>query len=120
MEWLDVSFEEEVVTTAQHDSKRTVDIVLHIIAHDIIKFTTRPNETIKLENPYNIRWQLRVDNLMSSVSIKMTHLYLVTIPYTFILIQTDDRFSAYGTLYQITFDSRYPQLAYLKTLLMSK
>jgi len=31
MEWLDVSFEEEVVTTAQHDSKRTVDIVLHII-----------------------------------------------------------------------------------------
>ena len=55
LEWLDVSFEEEVVTTAQHDSKRTVDIVLHIIAHDIIKFTTRPNETIKLENPYNIR-----------------------------------------------------------------
>ena len=28
--------------------------------------------------------------------------------------------SAYGTLYQITFDSRYPQLAYLETLLMSK
>ena len=87
--------------------------------YDIIKFTTRPKETIKIENPY-IRWQLRVENLMSSVSIKMTHLHLVTIPYTFILIETDDRFSAYGTLYQITFDSRYPQLAYLETLLMSK
>ncbi|KAH3790858.1 hypothetical protein DPMN_169066 [Dreissena polymorpha] len=34
----------------------------------------------------------------------MTHLHLVTIPYTFILIETDDRFSAYGTLYQITFE----------------
>ncbi len=31
MEWLDVSFEEEVVTTAQHDLKRTVDMVMHII-----------------------------------------------------------------------------------------
>ncbi|KAH3822331.1 hypothetical protein DPMN_124108 [Dreissena polymorpha] len=27
MEWLDVSFEEEVVTTAQHDLKRTVDML---------------------------------------------------------------------------------------------
>jgi hypothetical protein len=87
--------------------------------YDIITFTTRPKETIKIENPY-IRWQLRVENLMSSVSIKMTHLHLLTIPYTFILIETDDRFSAYGTLYQMTFDSRYPQLAYLETLLMSK
>ncbi|KAH3862341.1 hypothetical protein DPMN_025307 [Dreissena polymorpha] len=26
MEWLDVSFETEVVTTAQHDPKRTVDM----------------------------------------------------------------------------------------------
>ena len=31
MEWLDVSFETEVVTTAQHDPKRTVDMVMHII-----------------------------------------------------------------------------------------
>ncbi|KAH3856454.1 hypothetical protein DPMN_099042 [Dreissena polymorpha] len=27
MEWLDVSFEEEIVTTTQHDPKRTVDMV---------------------------------------------------------------------------------------------
>jgi len=31
MEWLDVSFEEEIVTTTQHDPKRTVDMVMHII-----------------------------------------------------------------------------------------
>ena len=49
--------------------------------YDIITFTTRPKETIKIENPY-IRWQLRVENLMSSVSIKMTHLHFVTIPYS--------------------------------------
>ena len=74
--------------------------------YDIIKFTTRPKETIKIETPY-IRRQLRVENLLSSVSIKITHLHLVTIPYTFFWTETDDRFLAYGILYQITFDARY-------------
>ncbi|KAH3876025.1 hypothetical protein DPMN_039305 [Dreissena polymorpha] len=31
MEWLDVSFEEEVLTTAQHDTNSTVDMVMHMI-----------------------------------------------------------------------------------------
>ena len=31
MEWLDISFETEVVTTAHHDPRRTVDMEMHII-----------------------------------------------------------------------------------------
>ncbi|KAH3877111.1 hypothetical protein DPMN_000970 [Dreissena polymorpha] len=52
MEWLDVSVEEEVVTTAKHDPKRTVDMAMRIIT---IKLNSRLGQRKRLKSKIHIK-----------------------------------------------------------------